>query len=172
MRANTLTLLLSLTILTSPQVLAKKNLGSHEHGSAKISLSYENNAAEIELEAPADSIIGFEHAPKTDKEKKAFENAKGLWQNLLSDLVVFPKELNCKITESEFKQELSDDKHEKNSHSEIEASATITCEKNITGDIAVMFRKQFKKMKNVKLEVVGTKSMSLKLKNDNEIIKL
>ena len=75
MKANTLTFLLSLSILTSPQVLAKKNLGSHEHGSAKISLSYENKAAEIELDAPADSNEARELIPTIREAARSIDSA-------------------------------------------------------------------------------------------------
>lgn len=181
MKATSLSLFCLAALLFSQNSLAKKNLSAHEHGSATISFAYEQNTAEIELEAPADSVLGFEHAPKSDKEKKIMEDARLLWGKMTSELVIFPKELNCKTTETTFKQELDDDHHEHDkkhhkdkgeSHSEIEASAKIVCEKPIAGDVVIQFKKHFKRMKNLKLEVVGAKTQSLKVKKDSETIKL
>lgn len=185
MKSKTLYFLLISALFFSQHAFAKKSLSAHEHGSATISLAYEQNSAEIELESPADSLLGFEHAPKSDKEKKAFESAKNLWGNLSTELIIFAKDLNCKTTNVVFKQIMSQDEHDDHkkhdhhdkdhsddSHSEIEASAKVVCEKAISGDVTVQLRKHFKKMKNVKLEIVGTKSQSLKIKKDIEIIKL
>jgi hypothetical protein len=162
------TSLLSL-VLISNFALAKKNLHSHEHGHVELSIAYDKNIAEIELETPADSFFGFEHAPKNDKEKTIVENAKKSWTNLLSEIVIFPKESNCLVSEIEFKHVLQ----EKESHSEVEASAKVTCEKEIAGTkIDILFIGKFPQAKKLKLEVVGSKSQSLMLKKTKETITL
>lgn len=167
--------LLSL-LLTSQIAYAKKNLDSHEHGYVELSIAYDKNIAEIELETPADSFFGFEHAPKNNKERAIVENAKKSWSNLLTDLVVFPKELNCQASEIEFKHSVeTKTKHDKHDgdHSEVEASAKITCAKDLAGtNVDVLFIGKFPKAKKLKLEVVGNKSQTTTLKKAKESITL
>ncbi len=175
--------ILVILIYSSP-TLAKKNLSAHEHGSATISIAYDKNAAEIELESPADSVLGFEHAPKSDKEKKVFEKSKTLWGNLANELIIFSKDLNCKTSSSSFKQVIDEEDHDEKEHdekkhdhkdeghSEIEATATISCEKNIAGEVSIALKKHFKNMKNLKIEIMGAKPQSVKIKKEIEIIKL
>lgn len=170
--------LLSL-LLTSQVAYAKKNLDSHEHGYVELSIAYDKNIAEIELETPADSFFGFEHAPKNDKERAIVENAKKTWSNLLTDLVVFPKELNCQTSEIEFKHSVETktkhDKHDKHDsdHSEVEASAKVTCAKDLAGtNVDVLFIGKFPKAKKLKLEIVGNKSQTTILKKAKESITL
>lgn len=167
--------LLSLVLLSHP-TFAKKNLHSHEHGHVELSIAYEKNNAEIELETPADSFFGFEHAPKNDKEKAIVEKAKKTWENLLSEIIIFPKDLNCQASEIEFKHSVesktSHDKHD-GDHSEVEASAKITCAKDLAGaNVDVFFIGKFPKAKKLKLEVVGNKSQSITLKKVKESITL
>lgn len=167
--------------LLSTNAFAKKALHAHEHGSANVSIAYEGTNAEIELHAPADSVLGFEHAAKTDKQKKIYEDQKNVWNNLLNELIIFPKELNCSVTNKNFAQKFESEepqknhkhkKHKHESHSEIEASATITCEKEIAGTLQINFKNHFKRMKNLKLEVLGKKPQTIKIKKASETITL
>ena len=43
---------------------------AHQHGHANLSLVVENNQVMIEFESPAMNLVGFEHAPSTDSDKK------------------------------------------------------------------------------------------------------
>lgn len=177
-------LVLTLALIFSHSIYAKKSLSAHEHGSATLSLAYDNTSVEIELESPADSVLGFEHAPKSDKEKKVFETSKTLWNNLTTELVIFSKDLNCKANNLAFRQIMGEeDEHEdhgkdkkhdhhEEGHSEIEASATVTCDKKIAGDLTIQLKKHFKHMKNLKLEIMGVKPQSLNIKKEIETIKL
>ena len=52
-------------------VLAAGVHKAHTHGAAELNLAYEGGALEVELEAPAMSLLGFEHKPKTDEQVNA-----------------------------------------------------------------------------------------------------
>jgi hypothetical protein len=43
---------------------------AHEHGAASLEVTLEGKALEIALDGPADSFLGFEHAPRTDAERQ------------------------------------------------------------------------------------------------------
>jgi Protein of unknown function (DUF2796) len=49
---------------------------AHQHGSARLQVSLEGRALLIGYEGPAENILGFEHAPKTDAQKKTVARAE------------------------------------------------------------------------------------------------
>ncbi len=55
--------------------------GAHVHGIANANLVIENKDIYFELIAPADTIVGFEHAASTPPEKEKVANAKQLLVN-------------------------------------------------------------------------------------------
>jgi hypothetical protein len=99
MRATTYGLGLSL-LLAAPSALAKKpSPKAHEHGIANLSIAIEGQKALVALEAPGDGIFGFESAPKTEKQKKTVAEAMKTLREQGTELFVFPKELDCKVSE-------------------------------------------------------------------------
>ena len=44
---------------------------AHEHGVGQLSIAIEGNEVEIELVVPGADAVGFEHAARTDSERKA-----------------------------------------------------------------------------------------------------
>lgn len=45
--------------------------GKHEHGAVRLDVALEATRLTVELEAPLDSLLGFEHRPRTDAQRKA-----------------------------------------------------------------------------------------------------
>ena len=170
------TTLLVITLLTSFQIIAaEKSLGAHEHGNIKIGMAVEKNVADIDLDGPTESFISFEYLPKTIKEKKIFNDVKNLWEKRILDLVTFDKKLNCKISESSFKQVIDEKetaeeqakikdpkKKEAGVHSDIEAKAKITCNADLAGtEVQVSLKKQFKNIKKLTVEVISGETKSV-----------
>ena len=50
---------------------AAETPGAHVHGVAELRVVVDGGRLEIALESPLDNVIGFEHAPRTDKERAA-----------------------------------------------------------------------------------------------------
>jgi hypothetical protein len=50
--------------------------GAHEHGVAHLNVAVEGNNLVIELCSPAANIVGFEHHPKTQAQKKQVKEAR------------------------------------------------------------------------------------------------
>ncbi|NIM27996.1 MAG: DUF2796 domain-containing protein [Gammaproteobacteria bacterium] len=48
---------------------------AHSHGSGLLNVVVADNELVIELEIPAVNVIGFEHAPRSDEERRAVRNA-------------------------------------------------------------------------------------------------
>ena len=106
--------------------------GAHVHGAVKIEMAVEGKTLSIDIDAPAESFVGFEHAAKSAAEKKAWSEASNLWKkDLLTKLFVLDKNLGCTVTKVSFEQEEEKEKHgnkhdkhdkkESGVHSDIEA---------------------------------------------------
>lgn len=49
---------------------------AHQHGAATLSVAVEGNAVELEFESPLENLVGFEHAPRNEKERQAMQAMK------------------------------------------------------------------------------------------------
>ena len=76
--------------------LSQKNIlaveqRAHVHGLASITVVIENNLLEIEVESPADSLLGFEHQVRTEEDKSKL-NQTELLLNKPDQLFTFQNE--------------------------------------------------------------------------------
>lgn len=158
----------------------KKGMGAHEHGSLTLEVAVEGKQINIEIEAPAESFLGFEYIPKTAKEKAAYTKAETLWnKELLTKLFITDISLGCSIGESSFKQVLEEQTETKEKakksgqHSEIQASAIINCQKELKGQsVSVAFKKEFTKIKRMALDLAGSETKTIQIKKVSEVITL
>jgi hypothetical protein len=68
---------------------------AHEHGALTLALAVEGSGFSIDLESPLDNLLGFERAPRTDKERQA---VRALAQQLRSGaLFVANADAGCRI---------------------------------------------------------------------------
>lgn len=110
----------------------------HVHGEGRLEVIIEKNSVSLRLELPLEVAVGFERAPKTDKEKsalaasdKALKDGLALWQ--------FTSAAQCTLQSaqvetpflapsSETKASASGKKEPEN-HADIEASYVFHCAK-------------------------------------------
>ncbi len=152
-------------------------LHAHEHGAIKLGMGVEKNTIELELDGPSESFIGFEYLPKTDKDKKTFNDAKDLWEKKLLTLITPDQKFGCKITEASFAQVIDQKetkeeqakikdpkKKEEGVHSDIEAKAKISCAKEIAGsEVQVSLKKYFKNIKKLNVEVISGEAKNVEI---------
>jgi hypothetical protein len=48
---------------------------AHEHGAAKLDVALDGKTLTLALETPLDGLLGFEHAPRTDAQRRAADQA-------------------------------------------------------------------------------------------------
>jgi hypothetical protein len=63
--------LLLVALGVSCSALAKE--GAHVHGLVKLDVAVDAKTLTVQLEAPLDSLVGFEHRPRTAAQKQAAE---------------------------------------------------------------------------------------------------
>ena len=102
---------------------------SHEHGAANLKMALEGEKLQIEFEVPSESLIGFEHFPKSQSNRKDFSESI----KILSDparLFSISSDSECllvgmKISQSLFSNEEEhghDESKEDHGHDESEKS--------------------------------------------------
>ena len=93
---------------------ADRNPEAHEHGVGAMNIAIQGNEVEIELELPADNVVGFEHEARTAAEKKRVQNAAAKLKKA-ANVVVLPEGAACKLKETEIKSALLEN-HEEYGH--------------------------------------------------------
>ena len=115
------------------QVARQKD--SHEHGAAKLMMVLEGEKLHVEFEVPSESLIGFEHFPKSQSNRKNFNEVI----KILSDpskLFSMPIKAECllvgmNVSQSLFsnEEEHGHDESEKSEiHSEFESNYYWNCQ--------------------------------------------
>ena len=128
MRSTLAASLTALAVVAVPAVLTasnglaaeKRELGSHEHGAATLQLAVEDDTVEIVLEVPGRNIVGFEHAPETDEQGAAVEEARRRLADPLS-LFSMAGATGCTVAEAEVEL------HREGDHNAFEASYALSC---------------------------------------------
>lgn len=147
--------------------------GAHVHGIASANLVIENKDIYFELIAPADTIVGFEHAASTPSEKEKVANAKQLLSNT-AQLFSFESgdckavdvaiDMNGLIANDGHTHDSHDHKHEHahsdeethSKHIEVTASYQFSC-KNIAKapQVELSFFRYFKSLEQLRVEWVN-----------------
>lgn len=173
----------SLLINFSVSVLAadkkeKRHHYAHEHGTGKLNLAIESKSLLVEIEVPAHDIVGFEHYPESDTQKKLVNDAIASLKNV-DEIIMLPQSANCvsekeAVVETEILNE--GDHHDKNhkdhkdhkegkdhhkegkdhdKHSEFHINYSLTCQ-NIDklDQVTVLAFKKFAEMKKIVAQAV------------------
>lgn len=103
--------------------------GTHAHGVATLNIAQQGSEVSLELESPAVNLVGFEHVPTSEEERKAVEQAL----TILKDgdrLFHFSPSADCRLAESRIDTPLTEQEstHEHgDSHADIVAEYHFTC---------------------------------------------
>ena len=145
----------------------KRQLESHEHGVSTLKIALENQILEIELEAPANDVVGFEHAPENKIQKEAIARALLI---LKSKPGVFKlsSDANCNIENVSGEFEI-----EKN-HAGFHIIWKLKClnPKRIK-NIETTFFQKFPKAKEIEVEIISnSEQKAIEWGNNSKTIKL
>ena len=127
---NYFLVLVLVCVFVSFDILAQvaRQKDSHEHGAAKLMIAMEGEKLQVEFEVPSESLIGFEHLPKSQSNRKNFNEAI---KNLSDPSKLFstPFKAECllvgmNVSQSLFsrEEEHGDEAEEEHDHDESEKS--------------------------------------------------
>lgn len=94
----------------------------HVHGEGRLDVTIEGNTLNLALELPLDAAVGFERAPKTDREKAALADAEKILGNAAVLFVPTPA-AHCVAS----KVEVGMPKFADGAHADIDAEYAFTC---------------------------------------------
>jgi len=108
----------------------KRHHKAHTHGIGSLNIVIDQSEIHAEFEIPAESIVGFEYAPKSKAEKKAVSDAKSFWTRE-NNVFHLSKAARCSPKSSqvnfEFEKKKGHDHHQE-SHSELHANYSFKCD--------------------------------------------
>lgn len=128
----------------------KASLGAHVHGELECSIAVDENEVYLELQSPAESLLDFEHRPKTKKEKEKWNELSRSWKNnLLNSFKILGQE--CEVQEPTIVLNVDDE----GSHAHIHAQAQLNCPKKLNAQrLQVDLRERFKAIKKLNIQVL------------------
>ena len=144
---------------TSAQVRQKD---SHEHGAANLMLVIEGDKLQIGIEVPSESLIGFEHFPKSRSDRENFNEAF----KILSDPSKFfstPDDAECLLTGLNVSQTLfSGEEEDEHGHEEKDEHDEHGREDSEKGEIHSEFRSNYSWncLHTDKIDSIGNKLFS------------
>lgn len=116
-------------MLSSPVAWAAGH--AHVHGVAKLEIAVDSKTLTIELESPQDNFVGFEHAPRTDAERKLTDAAIAKLRAAASMFKIDPAAQcrlgNVELSSAALKLGKPDPQEEKEGHSDIDGSFEFEC---------------------------------------------
>ena len=122
----------SLFFLCFSSLAEKRSHKAHVHGEGTFTLVIERHVLEIEMEIPADDIVGFEHTATTKEQKQQVRRAEDELKQA-GKMIFLPKEAQCTTMTIDVKSSLSEeegDHHEaeEETHAEFHVTYSFGCE--------------------------------------------
>jgi hypothetical protein len=79
---------------------ARRQHGAHAHGVSKLEVAVDGRQLVLRLEAPAEDVVGFEHAPRDDGQRAAVAAAEKLLR-AHAELFAMPPPARCRFVSAE-----------------------------------------------------------------------
>ena len=108
---NIFILLVCLSISFNVLAEASRQKDSHEHGAANLKIALEGEKLQVEFEVPSESLIGFEHFPKSLSDRENFSNAIKIL-SIPSKLFSISREGECLLVGMNISQSLFSNEEE------------------------------------------------------------
>lgn len=108
--APLMTLLMVALLLAALPGATLQAHGAHVHGQGLLQVALDNGDLHLRLQVPGMDVVGFEHAPETDSDRRAVEDAVTRLEDP-SSLVQLPAEAGCSVTGTRVDSPLLDEQH-------------------------------------------------------------
>lgn len=154
--------LMSGALLASSAVLAQG--GAHVHGLVHLDVAIEARTLTVALEAPLDSLLGFEHRPRTPAQRKAADDAMKR-MNKGASLIRPAAAAQCALAkttvESGALQAAAPSGAEEDEHADLDATFVFTCaQPDKLASIELRLFDAFQRIQRIKVQVAGPQGQS------------
>ena len=132
--------------------------GAHQHGIARLGLAVDGTRLTVDLQLPAESVFGFERAPRSAQERATVAEALDRLRTGGARLVAFPDGATCALDSAEVQapegmegddagedhQPHEDEGHEHeedegSEHEDVRLLASLTCSREPLGPASLRF---------------------------------
>ena len=131
--------------------------GAHEHGIARLGLAVDGTRLTVDLQLPAESVFGFEHAPRSAQERATAAEALDRLRTGGARVIAFPDGATCALDSAEVQapegveggHDAGEDQHshedhhshedEGNAHEDVLLLASLTCSREPIGPASLRF---------------------------------
>ncbi|MYB99164.1 MAG: DUF2796 domain-containing protein [Gemmatimonadetes bacterium] len=124
--------------------------GAHEHGIARLGLAVDGTRLTVDLELPAETVFGFERAPRSAQERATAAEALDRLRTGAARLIAFPDAASCALDSAEVQAPEgvegghSDEGHqphedEGDGHEDVHLLASLTCSREPLGPASLQF---------------------------------
>ena len=137
--------------------------GAHVHGTAAVNIAIDERTAIVELTAPADSVVGFEHQAKSAADQTKQAKALDLLRNNMDSMVVIDPTLGCRFSPTKVDVVRQDAEH-----AEVHGTFAVSCQTPLAGSkVRFGFSKTFPGIQTVNVQLVGvTQQVGASIKRD------
>ena len=116
--------------------------GAHEHGVVRIGLAVDDRMVSMDLEVPAATVFGFEHAPKTEDELEMVSEGLAALRARVGEIIAISPEFGCELEDFEVVDapdvEESEGAEDEHAHSEIRVAVSWSCVQSIEASSAAL----------------------------------
>jgi len=124
--------------------------GAHEHGIARLGLAVDGTRLTVDLQLPAESVFGFEHAPRSAQERATVAEALDRLRTGGAGLIAFPDGATCTLDSAEVQapegvegdhagEDQQPHEDEGNGHEDVHLLASLTCSREPLGPASLRF---------------------------------
>jgi hypothetical protein len=145
--------------------------GAHAHGKGELELLVDGQTIQGVFRTPMDSLVGFEHAPKTDSQRNAVDSLR---KRLANPAAILSPNLEAQCT-AKYQEAISTlfTGAVKGGHSDLEYRFTFVCaQPTKLSALELVALKEFKRLSEVRVQLVtGSAQKALVLrKRDPRVI--
>lgn len=134
--------------------------GAHSHGKAEMELTIQGSAIRGLFRTPMDSLLGFEHAPKTDAQKKAVSDLRERLKNPAAWFVP-TADAQCVVRSHEASSTLFTGAV-KGAHSDLEYRFSFECAApNALKGLEILALRDFRRLSEVSVQLVTDRTQRL-----------
>jgi hypothetical protein len=159
--------LVACAIFGTSILLAKEGGAAHVHGLVKLNVAIDGSKVSVLLDAPLDSLLSFEHRPRTPAQQQA---ADALLKQLtnVSELIRPQAQAVCKSSSvtinSEVLQSKTNAAKKDTGHADLEATFEFICDKvDKLASIEIGLFDAFKRIQKIQVQAAGLKGQSKQL---------
>ena len=125
-------------------------VGAHEHGIARLGLAVDGTRLTVDLQLPAESVFGFERAPRSAQERATVAETLDRLRTGGARLIAFPDGAICTLDSAEVQApegvegDHADEDHpphedEGHEHEDVRLLASLTCSREPLGPASLQF---------------------------------